>query len=258
MNIPSIFVSHGAPTLVTDSGRTADFFRALGGQLPRPRAILCVSAHWETAQPALTGNPQPPTIHDFYGFPQNLYDLHYNAPGDPALAARAAELLAAAGFSASVHPQRGLDHGAWVPLMLSYPQADVPVVQLSVQPQRDARHHYELGRALRPLRDDGVLVFASGAATHNLREFRGQPMNAAPPAYVLDFEAWLTDAVTSGNVDALLDYAARAPHATRNHPTPEHFLPLFVALGAAADPKAQVLHQNFNYGILSMAAYSWN
>lgn len=255
--LPTVFVSHGAPTLITDRGRTVDFLRQLATQLPRPRAILCISAHWETDAPIVSGNAQPPTIHDFYGFPPALYELSYPAPGDPALARTTQELLEAAGLPCAIHPQRGLDHGAWVPLMLAWPQADIPVVQLSVQPHRDPAHHYAMGRALQPLREQGVLLFASGAATHNLRDFRGQAMNTAPPDYVLAFDAWLTSAITRGAVPELLNYAAQAPEAKHNHPTPEHFLPLFVALGAATDARAQVLHQDYNFGILSMAAYQW-
>ena len=244
--------------MVTDRGRTPDFLRELHQGLPRPRAILCVSAHWETDLPMLTGSLSPPTIHDFIGFPQELYALQYAAPGDPALALQAQTLLNAAGLQATLHPQRGLDHGAWVPLMLAYPQADIPVIQLSVQPQRNPAHHFALGRALRPLRDAGVLILASGSATHNLREFRGQAINTAPPDYVLAFDAWLTAAITRGDVAELLDYPTYAPHALRNHPTPEHFLPLFVALGAATSAVGRALHEDFNYGILSMAAYRWD
>lgn len=257
MTVPSVFISHGAPTLVADHSRTVDFFRELAARLPRPRAVLCVSAHWETAQPTLSAAERPETIHDFHGFPPELYELAYACPGDPALARQAHGLLAAAGFDAQTHPSRGLDHGAWVPLSLAYPDADIPVVQLSVQPQRDAAHHVALGAALKPLRSD-VLIFCSGSATHNLREFRGQPLNAAPPPYVLEFDAWLMDAVTHGDTAALVDYAARAPHARLNHPTPEHFLPLHVALGAADNAAGHALHHEFNYGILSMAAFAWN
>lgn len=256
--MPTLFVSHGAPTLAIERGRTPDFLRELSHMLPRPRAILCISAHWETDTPLLTGNTSPPTIHDFTGFPQELYALQYPAPGDPALALRAQTLLDAAGLPATLHPQRGLDHGAWVPLMLAYPQADIPVIQLSVQPQRDPAHHFVVGRALRPLRNEGVLILGTGGATHNLREFRGQAINTAPPEHVLAFDAWLTAAITRGDVAELLDYPTHAPHALRNHPTPEHFLPLLVALGAANSPAGRALHENFNYGILSMAAYQWD
>ena len=256
--MPIVFVSHGAPTLATDRGRTPDFLRELGHALPHPRAILCVSAHWETPQPMLTGSAAPPTIHDFMGFPQELYALQYPAPGDPALALRAQALLNAAGLNAAVHPQRGLDHGAWVPLLLTYPQADIPVVQLSVQPQRDPAYHFALGQAVRPLREEGVLIFASGGATHNLREFRGQAINTAPSDHVLAFDAWLNAAITRGDLTELLNYPQHAPHALRIHPTPEHFLPLFVALGAAKSAAGRSLHEDFNYGVLSMAAYRWD
>ncbi len=256
--MPTIFVSHGAPTLATERGRTPDFLRTLSQALPRPRAILCVSAHWETDAPMLSSTASPPTIHDFFGFPQELYALQYPAPGDPALAQRAQNLLNAADLNATLHAQRGLDHGAWVPLLLAYPHADIPVVQLSVQTLHNPAHHFALGRALRPLRDEGVLILASGSATHNLREFRGQAINAAPPDYVLAFDAWLTAAVMRGDVTELLAYPTHAPHAIRNHPTPEHFLPLLVALGAADSAIGRVLHEDFNYGILSMAAYAWN
>lgn len=255
--LPTVFVSHGAPTLVIESNRTSDFLRTLGQQVPRPRAVLCVSAHWESDQPLLSGSARPPTIHDFYGFPDALYEMSYPAPGDAALARRTQALLRDAGFAADIHPTRGLDHGAWVPLKLAYPDGDIPVVQLSVQPQRDAAHHLALGRALRPLRDDGVLILGSGSATHNLREIRGMAPNAAPPPWVLEFEAWLTHAVTGGDADGITHYLERAPHALRNHPTPEHFLPLVVAMGAGSTPVGRVLHQDFNFAVLSMAAYAW-
>jgi 4,5-DOPA dioxygenase extradiol len=254
---PTLFVSHGAPTLVVETSGTADFFRGLATRFPRPRAILCVSAHWETVLPTLSLAERPDTIHDFYGFPPELYALRYPCPGDPGLAHRARDLLASAGVEAHTHPSRGLDHGAWVPLLLAYPDARIPVVQLSVQPGLDARHHIAVGAALRPLRSD-VLIVASGSATHNLRDFRGQPIDTAPPTYVTEFDAWLGTAVRDGDVDALADYATRAPHALRNHPTPEHFLPLHVALGAADNPAGELLHHEFNYGILSMAAFAWS
>ena len=256
--LPTFFVSHGTPMLSAERGRTADFLRKLPHTLPRPRAILCVSAHWETVQPMLTGSAAPPTIHDFTGFPQALYEIQYPAPGDPALALRAQTLLNAVGLTAAIDPQRGLDHGAWVPLSLAYPDANIPVVQLSVQPKRDPAHHFALGQALRPLREEGVLILASGGATHNLREFRGQAINTAPPENVLAFDAWLTAAIRRGDVAELLNYPAHAPHALHSHPTAEHFLPLFVALGAATSAAGEPVHEDFNYGILSMAAYRWD
>ncbi|GMQ90073.1 MAG: class III extradiol ring-cleavage dioxygenase [Gammaproteobacteria bacterium] len=257
--LPGIFVSHGAPTLLLEKGPTQDFLAGLGAMLPPPRAIVCISAHWETTNPRVTGAARPDTIHDFYGFPDALYRMRYPAPGDPALAARIAKLLQEAGFEVDMDESRGLDHGAWVPLMLAYPQADVPVVQLSIQIPRGTRHHLEIGKALAPLRAQGVLIMGSGGATHNLAEFRGQALDASPLQYVIEFDTWLENAIVTGDQCALLDYEGSAPSARRNHPTAEHFLPLFVALGATSEETSgRKLHGAFTYGVLSMAAYAWD
>ncbi len=254
---PTLFVSHGAPTLILEKSRTTGFFRELSTHFPKPSAILCVSAHWETAQPTVSEANQPKTIHDFYGFPQELYELDYPCPGSPELARRTSELLTAAGLNPQVHLTRGLDHGAWVPLLLAFPKAEIPVMQLSVQPGLDARHHFKVGAALKPLRSD-VLILCSGSATHNLREFRGQRIDTPPADYVVEFDQWLNDAVTRGDKEALIDYVRKGPSAVRNHPTPEHFIPLHVALGAADNPAGTRIHHEYNYGILSMAAYAWS
>lgn len=254
---PSLFVSHGSPMMPFEPSRVREFLRALGVEY-QPRAILCVSAHWETGDPMLGGASWPPTIHDFYNFPPMLYEQRYPAAGDPALAAQALALLNGAGFMAAVDGERGLDHGAWVPLMLMYPEADIPVVQLSVQPMRDAGHHLRLGRALRGLRDEGVLILASGGATHNLADLRQSSEGEPPVAYAGDFDDWLCAAVTAGDEAALVAYLEAAPEARRNHPTPEHYLPLPVALGAAYDPNGRVLHRSFGFGTLSMSAFAWD
>ncbi|HEY5719045.1 MAG TPA: class III extradiol ring-cleavage dioxygenase, partial [Gammaproteobacteria bacterium] len=229
--MPALFVSHGAPTLLHDACPARDFLAGLGAELPRPRAVVCVSAHWTTRAPAVGAVARPVTVHDFYGFHPELYEVDYPAPGDPELAARVAERLAGLEPGASLDPERGLDHGAWVPLRLIYPEADLPVVQLSVQPDLDPAWHLELGRRLRPLRDDGVLLLASGGATHNLRDYGRHPLDAAPPAYAAAFADWLAAGVAAGDLDALVEVWARAPEARRNHPTPEHLLPFHVALG---------------------------
>lgn len=256
---PSVFVSHGAPTLVLENSPTNGFLRRLGEELGRPTAVLCASAHWEASRPAATGAASPPTIHDFYGFPRQLYEVRYSAPGDPALASRVVELLARAGISAEVDPARGLDHGAWVPLKLMYPAADIPAVQVAVQSALGADRHLALGRALRPLRDEGVLILGSGGATHNLREFGRYAADAPPVDYASAFDAWLVEAVTEGRADELVHYRERAPEARRNHPTPEHFLPLFIPLGAAGEgARGRTLHRAFEYGVLSMAAFAWD
>lgn len=208
------------------------FFKALGAELPRPRAILMVSAHWDTTQPAASISARPETIHDFYGFPAPLYELRYAAPGAPDVAKRAAQLIDAAGLGPTALGERGLDHGAWTPLRFMYPAHDIPVTQLSVQPALGAKHHYNIGRALAPLLDENVLIVGSGGMSHNLREWRSVPPGA-PPDWLTAFVAWVRNAIESRDHAALVDYVNQAPHAARNHPTDEHFLPLFVALGAA-------------------------
>ncbi len=256
--MPTVFVSHGAPSLLLEPGPSHTFLQSLGGLVPRPKAVVCISAHWDTTRPALTGHAAPDTVHDFYGFPAPLYDVRYPCPGDALLAAALRARLAQNGLEADIHATHGLDHGAWVPLTLMYPAADIPVIQLSVQTSDNAAHHLRLGRALQPLRDEGVLILASGGATHNLREAGRYALDAPPPAYASEFDAWLQQAVEAGDEAALLDYTHRAPHALRNHPTAEHLLPLFVALGAGgAGVTGRRLHHGYTYGILSMAAYAW-
>ena len=235
--LPSLFLSHGAPTLPIDPSMPSSEFAALGARLPRPRAILVLSAHWGTNVPVASTAEAPETIHDFYGFPRALYELHYRAPGAPDVACQAAALLDAANMTAQTQP-RGLDHGAWVPLLLMYPQADVPVAQLSIQPHRDPAHHYALGRALRPLADDGVLIVGSGQITHNLRaaDFGAKPGDGDPR--VSEFTDWFEARLAQRDIEALLDYRAQAPHAAFMHPTDEHLLPIFASIGAASDDYA--------------------
>ncbi|HVW52633.1 MAG TPA: class III extradiol ring-cleavage dioxygenase [Trinickia sp.] len=232
--LPSLFLSHGAPTLPIDPSMPSTEFASLASTLPQPRAILMLSAHWCTEIPVASTAEAPETIHDFYGFPRELYALTYGAPGAPDLARKAAALLAQAQIPAKTQPH-GLDHGAWVPLLLMYPQADIPVAQLSIQPHRDPAHHYALGRALRPLAEEGVLIVGSGQITHNLRaaDFGAKPGDADPR--VAEFTGWFEARLAERDVDALLDYRRRAPHAEFMHPTDEHLLPIFASLGAAAD-----------------------
>jgi 4,5-DOPA dioxygenase extradiol len=257
-SLPSIFVSHGAPTLALAPEAAGAALSRAAALLPRPRAVVVVSAHWETDAPRVSGAERPATIHDFFGFPQELYAIRYPAPGDPKLAARVRDLLNPSGLTAAIDAERGLDHGAWVSLMLMYPHADVPVVQVSLQTALGPAHHERVGRVLAPLREEGVLVVGSGSATHNLSDFRGHLRHAPPEPYAAAFDAWLHDKLVSGDREALLDYRRRAPHAVRNHPTEEHLLPLFVALGAAgAVTRAQPLHAAIEYGVLSMAAYAF-
>jgi 4,5-DOPA dioxygenase extradiol len=256
--LPSLFVSHGAPTLVLEDVPARDFLRGLGVAIERPRAIVAVSAHWETDAPAVSAATAPDTIHDFHGFPDALYRLSYPARGAPHVAQRAAALLSQQGIASDIDPSRGLDHGAWVPLLLMYPDADIPVVQLSIQPQRDPRHHLAVGRALVPLRDEGVLILGSGGAVHNLRAVAWN-RHDAPDAWAQRFDDWLVTKVDEGAVDDLVGYRERAPDALRAHPRDEHLLPLFVALGAGGpNPSGQRIHAGFNHGSISMAAFRFS
>jgi 4,5-DOPA dioxygenase extradiol len=257
ISLPSIFVSHGAPTMVLQEDATQRFLKQLGGQLPRPRVILCVSAHWTTQRPALSAAPWPETMHDFFGFPDVMYGMTYPAAGDPVLAEQARRLIEDAGIECDLHPERGLDHGAWVPLLLMYPEADIPVVQLSVQPRQPAEFHYRVGKALASLRSQGVLILASGGATHNLRDARFDPQ-ALTADYVMRFADWLERNIKANNLDELLNYKDLAPDAAANHPTPEHLLPLYVALGAGVNhSEATALHRAYAYRSLALDAYAW-
>jgi len=256
---PAIFVSHGSPTLPLEKSPAVDFLRGLGDALGRPESILVVSAHWDTEHPAVSAAARPETIYDFYGFPPELYRLRYPAPGAPQLAGRVAGLLEARGMRVEIDPSRGLDHGAWTPLYHMYPGADIPVTQLSIQWREGPGHHVALGEALRPLRDDGVLIFTSGGATHNLRELSHQRGNPVPQQWTVEFNEWLADALAARRMDELIDYRQRAPHAVRNHPTDEHLIPLFVALGAGdAGGATQRLHSSIASGVISMDAYRFD
>lgn len=256
-SMPALFLSHGSPMQAVEPGIAGRAWQALGARLPRPAAIVMASAHWETPLPMLTGTQQPQTIHDFGGFARELYDIRYAAPGAPDVAARAQALLKDAGITAGIDGCRGLDHGAWVPLRWMYPDAGVPVVQLAVQPERGTAHHLALGRALAPLRDEGVLVIGSGHTTHNLRDFmldrRG---GGAPAPYARAFAEWVGAHLAAGDTDALLAYRERAPQAARAHPTDEHFLPLFVAYGSAGEhPHVETLVEAYEGSALAL--HSW-
>jgi len=254
--LPSLFVSHGAPTLIGEEIPARDFLAGLGRELGRPSAIVIATAHWETDRPSLGAAEQPETIHDFYGFPEQLYRLRYPAPGAPALAERAVAALAQAGIGATVDPTRGLDHGVWSPLMLMYPEADIPVVPLSVQPRRTPAEHIAVGRALAPLRQDNVLVMGSGGAVHNLGALvRGG--HGGAPEWAEKFDDWIAQAMADGAVESFAGYRNAAPFARQAHPRDEHLMPAFVAFGAGGEhAKGRPLHRSFAHGSISMAAYA--
>jgi 4,5-DOPA dioxygenase extradiol len=253
--LPALFISHGAPTLAVEDGDVTRAWAALARELPRPREILVVSAHWDTTEPQASTAPRPETLHDFFGFPRSLYEERYEPPGAPRLAERAAGELRANGIACALDPLRGLDHGAWVPLKWMYPQADIPVTQLSVQSPRGTRHHHALGRAIAALRGDDLLILASGGIVHNLRELewhlRGQTQAVE---WARSFNEWIASRVEDRDEEALIDYRRAAPHGARSHPTEEHFDPFFVALGAGGFP-ARRLDLGFEYGTLGMDAY---
>ena len=252
--MPVVFVSHGAPDALLNAPDAVACWRDIGQQLARPKAVLVVSAHWEARRPTASLSGAPPTVHDFSGFDPALQRLHYPAPGAPALAERAVALLSAAGIAADLHPSRGLDHGAWTPLMAMFPQANVPVTQLSLVQHTDAASHYSLGQALAPLRDEGMLILASGAITHNFGWLTRDGQVPLPQA--LQFSDWVAQRLATHDVPGLLAYRSGSL-GHEAHPTEEHFLPLFVALGAAhADPLTRY-QPHFTYGNFSMDAYVW-
>lgn len=256
--MPTLFVSHGAPTLALEPGRTGPMLQTLGQQLPHPSAILAISPHWSTATPRVGHRATQSVLHDFSGFPAPLYALNYPAAGAPALAERTVTLLCEAGLDAALDDARGLDHGAWVPLRYLYPNADVPVTQLSLQRHQPPAYHYRLGQQLAPLARDGVLVMASGSFTHNLRDLRMTDGDSreAHDSYADEFAQWFIERMQAGDLDALFDYRARAPHATRAHPSDEHLLPLFVAMGASDDwTRHTHLDTGSTYGVLRMDAF---
>jgi len=253
MSMPTLFISHGSPMLFLEKDVPARvFLTTLGSLIPRPKAIVAVSAHWNTERPAVSVSAQPETIHDFAGFPDALYQLHYAAPGAPDLARQVAALTGAQ------PAEYGLDHGAWVPALLAWPAADIPIFQLSVQPYLSPAHHLALGRRLAGLREQGILIMGSGSATHNLGRLKRGRHDTPPEPWARAFDDWVAETVEQGDEAALADYRARAPHARDAHPTDEHFLPLHVAFGAAGPgAHGKALHRSFTSGNLSMATYAF-
>lgn len=253
---PVFFISHGAPTFALEPGKLGARLNALGKGLSGVGAVLVVSPHWQTEGVKVMADKAPATLHDFGGFPRPLHELQYPARGHPQLAVEATRLLADAGFEASLDDGRGLDHGAWVPLLHLLPAADIRVFQVSMPHDLNATGALRLGRALAPLRQRGVLIVGSGSMTHNLHEFRLSATGEA--SYVREFAAWVRQAVLADAADTLADYRQRAPHAGRAHPTEEHFLPLLVAIGAnAGESAARTVADEITYGMLSMESYAW-
>jgi len=242
---PSVYVSHGAPPLV-ESARWVEELTELGSSLGVPQSILVISAHWESAPATLGATRTVPLIYDFWGFPEKYYQAQYAAPGAPDLARRVEQLLPG---EVVRDESRGLDHGAYVPLMVMYPNADVPVLSLSL-PTLDPAALFELGKRLAPLREEGVLLLGSGFFTHNLSAFHGSPEpDSAPPRWSVEFDLWGKEALVAGDYDSVINFALRAPAAQLAHPRTEHFAPLFLTLGAGEQERVAFPIEGFWYGL---------
>jgi len=261
--LPSLFVPHGAPTFALNPGAAGQALREMADRLLQaygaPRAIVMISAHWGTAQVTIGASEHPATIHDFGGFPEALYALRYPAAGAPAVAAELVACLGAAGLPAVTDPQRGLDHGAWVPLMHMFPQADIPVIPLSLPSHGGPQQALALGRALASLAERGILIIGSGSITHNLGDYRrAWQQGGRTPAYVGEFADWLAARLAENDIASLLDYRHASAHGRHAHPSEEHLLPLFVALGAGgASCRVERFHAGVDDLVIAMDAYAF-
>ncbi|BFT62111.1 DODA-type extradiol aromatic ring-opening family dioxygenase [Pseudomonas moorei] len=250
---PSLYISHGSPMLALEPGASGPALARLAAEMPKPKAIVIVSAHWESNELFVSGNPRPDTWHDFGSFPKALFEVQYPAPGNPQLAAEVVELLKASNLPARIDPDRPFDHGVWVPLSLMYPLADIPIVQVSLPTRGGPTLQTRVGHALSSLRAQGVLLIGSGSITHNLREldWHAGPESVEPWAQA--FRDWMIEKLAANDESALHDYRQQAPNAVRNHPSDEHLLPLYFARSAGG--QFSVLHQGFTMGALGMDIY---
>lgn len=262
--MPTLFVSHGGPNVVIEPSEAHDYLKSIGTLMPKPKAIVLVSAHFETDGPVVVTDPAPGMIYDFGGFQDELYEMVYPAPGEPELAMRVAHMLLDAGLTPRIAPKRGYDHGAWNTMILAYPQADVPIVQLSIDPRRDAAYHHALGKALAPLREEGVLLVGSGHITHNLRAVFGVMRGGLPSdpdmtRKVAAFTDWFAEKFVAGDTASILDWKRQAPFPAENHPTDEHLMPLFFAYGAAGEgATATRAHASRQFGFFAWDSYLFN
>ncbi|HUB81174.1 MAG TPA: class III extradiol ring-cleavage dioxygenase [Bryobacteraceae bacterium] len=256
--MPAVFLAHGSPMSALGGDSHAAALRSFGRGHTASRAILVISAHWQVSKPVrVTAWDRAPLLYDFGGFPEELYRLTYPAPGSPLAAARVVNLLQSADWPARFESERGLDHGAWAPLRLAWPEAATPVIEVSM-PFLPPQELFQFGRALRPLRDDGFLFVASGGIVHNLSRVRLADKHAPVDAWAAEFDTWVAQAVAARKFDELFHYRHSAPHARLSVPTTEHFDPLFVALGAAyADEPLETIFEGFGYGNLSMRSFSF-
>lgn len=251
--LPSLFISHGSPMLALEPGASGPALTRLASELPRPKAIVVMSAHWESPELRVSSAAAPETWHDFGGFPPALFAVQYPAPGEPALAARIAQMLQDGGLPAQLDAKRPFDHGTWVPLSLMYPAADIPVVQVSLPSHKGPAYQTQIGRALASLREEGILLIGSGSITHNLRELDWRAGPESIETWAKDFRDWMIEKLTHDDEAALHDYRRQAPSAVRSHPSDEHLLPLYFARGAGGAPRIE--HEGWTMGALGMDIY---
>lgn len=259
IKMPSLFISHGSPMMALEQSDTTAFLAQLSHQLPKPKAIVVFSAHFDVANKVVvTGAESLSTIHDFYGFPQPLYQVEYPAKGDSDLSNTIADRIASAGVDVEIDRKRGLDHGAWIPLLHLFPEHDIPVVSVSINSNWDAATHFALGKLLRSLREEGVLFIGSGGISHNLREIFSPVPDKDREAKVVAFTDWMSDKIEQRDVESITHYLQVAPHAKFSHPTPDHYLPLPFVLGTSYDDeRGKVLHRATEMDILALDAYGF-
>ncbi|CAM2854091.1 DODA-type extradiol aromatic ring-opening family dioxygenase [Pseudoalteromonas distincta] len=262
MTQPALFISHGSPMMAVQQSATSDFFTSLGQTLKTPSAIVIFSAHFDIANDktthdiVITAGNAPQTIHDFYNFPAHMYQILYPAPGEPVLANTIAQRFSTKGIKAVLDAKQGWDHGVWIPLRLMYPAANIPIVQVSINTRLGAKAMYEYGQLLAPLRDQNILIIGSGGISHNLPEIFKKPPTPNRVQMVNEFTQWVEKKLITQNTQALLNYLNEAPYALFNHPTVEHFLPLFAALGSG-NGKAKKIHDDIEMDILALDAYKF-
>jgi 4,5-DOPA dioxygenase extradiol len=254
---PVVFISHGSPMVAIQRGPYQDALAKFGREV-RPRAIVAISAHWGSGKTiGITGSEQHETVHDFGGFPPALYELNYNPPGSPELASQIAGLLHEGGWNPAIKNERGLDHGVWIPLRLMYPEADRPVVAMSVPLQLTAEELYRVGQALAPLGAEGALILGSGGVVHNLRLVHFEDIRHPVDFWAAEFDAWFRDAVEQERLDDLFNFRSKAPHARLAVPTFEHLAPVFVVLGAASGSRSvSTIYEGFEYGNISLRSFA--
>ncbi|MGD0868779.1 MAG: class III extradiol ring-cleavage dioxygenase [Bryobacteraceae bacterium] len=257
--LPAVFFAHGSPMSALGGDAHAAALAAFGARHSGAKAILVISAHWQQSRPLrVTSWDRAPLLYDFGGFPEELYRVAYPAPGSPLLAVRVAGVLEAGGQTVRPEPERGLDHGAWVPVKLAWPAATTPVLELSM-PFAAPEELFQIGKALRPLRDDGFLVVGTGGIVHNLSRVHLENKDAPVDPWAAEFDAWVAAQVAARNLESLFAYRSTAPHARLSVPTTEHFDPLFVVLGMSfPDERIETIYQGFHYGNLSMRSFSFS